>query len=198
MNQLVENVETTKARLVKVRENLQREVHEGRELKRKHSDLLSEKEKMVEDLRRLDEEKEALVVQVQILEGEKNDIEAETTQLKSNQLVADQQVQELKVKVEELEKEIGALTERLETTHNRKPDMSLLCDEACKVLEQMYHSQMGLTKKVFKMKRMMVRMDEISIQSEAVRQRQFEVAEKVKRKMVWRETNSEYPEQLLP
>ena len=63
---------------------------EGIELKRKHGTILSEKERLLSEYQIMETEKEAMNVQLVIMEGEKNDFEAWISQLESREMAANQ------------------------------------------------------------------------------------------------------------
>ena len=56
---------------------------EGIELKRKHDAILSEKERLLNEYQNLETEKDALTVQLMIMEGERSDFKAQISQLES-------------------------------------------------------------------------------------------------------------------
>ena len=82
--------------MLKLKDNLVKIRGEGIELERKHDTILSEKERLLNEYQNLEIEKDGLTVQLIIMQGERSDFEAQIFQLESRELVANQQVEELK------------------------------------------------------------------------------------------------------
>ena len=80
-----------------MRENLKKEMGEGKILKRKHEDSLSELEKFRETCHILQSDKDALVLSVNIIEGEKRDLEKRAAEVEQKGDVANKRVEELEV-----------------------------------------------------------------------------------------------------
>ena len=106
--------------MLKLKDNLVKMWGEGIELKRKHDAILTEKERPLNGYRIMEIEKDALNVYLIIMEGEKNDFEAWISQIDSRDSAANQQVEELKTRVEELVKEKESLVEKLELVEKKR------------------------------------------------------------------------------
>ena len=76
----------------------------------------------------LDTENDALTLQLMIMEGERSDSEARISYLESRELGANQQVEELKARVEELVRQKESLEEQLELADKIKQDITMFCD----------------------------------------------------------------------
>ena len=88
------------------------------------------------------------------------------------------------------------MAEQLDFTDKRKQDITSLCDQDCKIQEEIYHSQVILTYEIYKIRQMMARMKVIDTESLAFRKGLLDIAEKVKSQMAWRETNSKLSDHL--
>ena len=75
VDKMVDNLEQYKEKLSQMRENLKKERGEGQILKRKHKDSLSELEKFRGACHILQSDKDALVLSINITEGEKRVLE---------------------------------------------------------------------------------------------------------------------------
>ena len=81
----------------------------------------------------METDKEAMNVQLVIMEGERNDFEARISQLEPRESVKSQQVEELKTQVEELVKQKESPENKLKIANKKKQDITLFCDQACKI-----------------------------------------------------------------
>ena len=95
VDKLVEDAKHYKERMLKMKDTLVKERGEGRELKRKHEVTLSEKQNLQREYQTLELEKDALEVQVIIMEGEEKDFEDKSLELESQKYVANKQAGEL-------------------------------------------------------------------------------------------------------
>ena len=98
------------------------------------------------------------------MEGENNEFEAWISQLESRELTTNQQVEELKTWVEELAKEKEYLIEQLELADKKRKEITLFCDQAYKIQEQMHHSQVILIGEIYKVRLMMAIMKVIAVE----------------------------------
>ena len=89
------DLEQYKKKVVQMKETLNKERGEGQILKRKHKDILSEIENSREACQILQYEKDALVLSVNIIEGEKKDIEKQVIEAKQKGDAASKRVEEL-------------------------------------------------------------------------------------------------------
>ena len=78
-----------------MKETLKRERDEGQGLKRKHEDMLSKIEKSKEACQTLQSDKDALVLSVNIIEGEKKDLEKQVVELVQKGDAASKRVEDL-------------------------------------------------------------------------------------------------------
>ena len=74
VDKIVDDLEQYKKKVSQMKETLKKERGEGKSLKRKHEDSLSELEKLGEACQILQYEKYALVLSINIIEGEKKDL----------------------------------------------------------------------------------------------------------------------------
>ena len=81
----------------------------------------------------METKKEALNLQLMIMEGDKNDFESRIYQLESREIVANQHIEELKIQVGELVERKESLMKQLELANKKKKDITPLCDQACKI-----------------------------------------------------------------
>ena len=75
LDKMVDDMEQYKEKISQMRETLKKERGEGQILKRKHEDSLIKQEKFREPCQILQSDKDALVLLVNIIEGEKRDLE---------------------------------------------------------------------------------------------------------------------------
>ena len=135
-------------------------------------------------------------VQLVIMEGEKNDFEAQISQLESRETATNQQIEELKTQVEELVEQKESLRKQLELDDKKKKDITPFCDQECKIQEHIHHFQVILIGKIFKVRLMMERLKVIVAESLAFRKGLFKVAKNVKIQMTWRDINSNFHDHL--
>ena len=79
----MEDADHYKENMIKMKDSLIKERGEGRELKRKHEETLSEFERLQKKYQYLETDKDALVVQMTIMEGEKRDMEDKVAELEA-------------------------------------------------------------------------------------------------------------------
>ena len=75
------DLEQYKKKVVQMKETLKKEKDDGQSLKRKNEDILSEIEKSREACQILQSDKDALVLSVNIIEGEKKDLEKKVVEV---------------------------------------------------------------------------------------------------------------------
>ena len=72
----------------------------------------------------METKKEALNVQLMIMEGDKNDFEAQIYQLESREIVANQQIEELKIQVGELVERKESLMKKLDLDDKKRKEIT--------------------------------------------------------------------------
>ena len=142
-------------------------------------------------------EKDALYVQVIIMEGEKKDFEARISELESRESAANQQVGELKTQVEELVVQKGSLENQLKIANEKKQDITHFRDQACKIRRKIHQAQVNLSGEIYEVKLIVTRLKVIAAESLNFRKGLMEVAKKVKIQLTKVEVNSKFPEDLL-
>ena len=75
VDKIMTDLEQYKKKVVQMKETLKKERGEGQTLKRKHEEILSEIEKSKEACQTLQSNKDALILSISIMEGEKKDLE---------------------------------------------------------------------------------------------------------------------------
>ena len=80
VSRLMNDIERSKEKMFKLKDNLVKMWGEGIELKMKHDSLLSKKERLLNEYQNLEKEKDALTMQLMIIEGERSDFEARIAQ----------------------------------------------------------------------------------------------------------------------
>ena len=86
----------------------------------------------------LELEKDALEVQVTIMEGEKRDFEDKIATLELQKSTAIRQVEELRAQVEELVAQRGSFEAQLKIKNERKPDITPFHDQSC-IIQRTIH-----------------------------------------------------------
>ena len=81
VDKIMTDLEQYKKKVVQMKETLKKERGEGQSLKRKHEDILSEIEKSKEACQTLQSDKDALVLSISIIEGEKKDLEKQVEEV---------------------------------------------------------------------------------------------------------------------
>ena len=81
VDKIVDDLEQYKKKVSQMKETLKKERGEGQSLKRKHEDSLSELEKLREACQMLQSDKDALVLSVNIIEGEKKDLKKQVAEV---------------------------------------------------------------------------------------------------------------------
>ena len=99
---LVEYAEHYKEIMLQMKDTLVKERGEGQELKRKQKGTLFEKEILQREYQDLVTERDELVVQMTIMDGEKGDFEDNIVGLESHKSTTIHQVEEMRAQVEEL------------------------------------------------------------------------------------------------
>ena len=95
VDKMVDDMEQYKEKMSQMRKNLRKERGEGQSLKRKHYDSLIELEKFKEAWKILQSDKDALVLPVNITEGEKRDLEKKVSELEKKGDAANKRVEDL-------------------------------------------------------------------------------------------------------
>ena len=95
VDKIVDDLEQYKKKVSQMKETLKKERGEGQILKRKHEDILSELEKLREACQILQSDKDALVLSVNIIEGEKKDLEKQIVEVEQKGDAAIKRVEEL-------------------------------------------------------------------------------------------------------
>ena len=80
VDKIMTDLEQYKKKVVQMKESLKKERGEGQSLKRKHEDILSEIENSKEACQIIQSNKDALVLSVNIIEGEKKYLEKQVTE----------------------------------------------------------------------------------------------------------------------
>ena len=81
--------------------------------------------------------------------------------------------------MEDLVKQKEYLTGQLEFEEKRKQEVTPSCDQACKIQEQIYDSQVNITSEIYKMRLMMERINVIAADSLEFRKGLLDIVEKV-------------------
>ena len=115
---MVDDLEEYKKRLSQIKETLSKERGEGQNLKRKHANILSEIEKSKEACQILQSDKDALILSINIIEGEKKDLEK---QVENAEMKGDAASK----KIEELEAQNLLLREQLQEAKEKRMDITL-------------------------------------------------------------------------
>ena len=113
-----------------MKDTLVKERGEGRELKRKHKATLYEKESLQKEFQDLEIDRDSLVVQMTIMEGEKKDFEEKIAELEWHKSAAIRQVGELRTQVEELVAQRGYFEAQLSIENDRQLDITPFHDQA--------------------------------------------------------------------
>ena len=88
--QLIDDLECNKEKMLKLNNNPVKTQGEGIELKRKHDAILFEKERLLREYHIMETEEEVMNVQLVIMEGDRNDFEAQISQLELRECAANQ------------------------------------------------------------------------------------------------------------
>ena len=112
VDKMVDDLEKYREKLSQMRETLKKERGEGKILKRKHEDSLSVLEKFREACHILQSDKDALVLSVNIIEGEKRDLEKRAAEVEQKENAANKRVKELKVQNNLLNEQLQAAKEK--------------------------------------------------------------------------------------
>ena len=96
------------------------------------------------------------------MEGEKNDFEAQISQLESRETATNQQIEELKTQVEELVEQKESLMKQLELDDKKRQDILPFCDQVCKIQAPVHHFQVILIGGIYRVRIMMTRLKVIS------------------------------------
>ena len=89
----------------------------GRESKRKYPSTLSDFEKLQRDYQILKEERDALKLSNTDLDGEKNNLESKMAKIEVQKSIADEQIEQYKVQIVELESQNSSLEVLLKETN---------------------------------------------------------------------------------
>ena len=112
MDKMVDDLEQYKEKISQMKEPLKKERGEGQSLKRKHEDSLSELEKFREACPIMQSDKDALVFSINIIEGEKRDLEKRVLEVEKKGEAANRRVEELEVQNNLLNEELQATKEK--------------------------------------------------------------------------------------
>ena len=78
----------------------------------------------------METKKDALDVQVVIMEGEKKDFEERTSEIEAHKYATDRQIGELRTRVDELEEQNEILENQLKAANERHPNITPFHDRA--------------------------------------------------------------------
>ena len=95
VDRIVYDLEEQKKTLSQMKETLNKERGEGQNLKRKHADILSEIEKSKEACQILQFDKDPLILSVNIMEGEKKDLEKQVEEAEYKGDATNKKIEEL-------------------------------------------------------------------------------------------------------
>ena len=105
-------------------------------------------------------------------------------------------MEELKTRVEELVQQKGSLENQLKIANEKKQDITHFCDQACKIRRKIHQAQVNLTGEIYKVRFIIMRLEEIVAESLNFRIGLMEVGGKVKIQLTWIEAKSKFPEHL--
>ena len=89
------DLEQYKKKVFQMKETLKKERGEGQSLKRKHADILSEIDKSKEACQTLQSDRDALVLSISIIEGEKKDLEKQVVEAEKKGDATSKRIEEL-------------------------------------------------------------------------------------------------------
>ena len=117
VDKIMTDLEQSQKKIAQMKETLKRERDEGQSLKRKHEDMLSTIEESREEFQTLLSDKEALVLSVNIIEGEKKYLEKHIRE-------AVQKWDTANKRIEELEAQNLSLKEQLQVAEEKQMDIT--------------------------------------------------------------------------
>ena len=95
VDKIMTDLEQSQKKIAQMKENLKRERDEGQSLKRKHEDMLSMIEESKEACQTLQFNKDALVLSMNIIKGEKKDLQKKIVEVVPKGGTTDKRVEEL-------------------------------------------------------------------------------------------------------
>ena len=117
VDKIMTDLEQCQKNISQMKETLKRERGEGQSLKRKHEDMLSKIEKSKEACQTLQSDKDALVLSVNIIKGEKKDLEKQVMEAVHKGYTASK-------RLEELEAQNLLLREQLQVAKEKQMDIT--------------------------------------------------------------------------
>lgn len=183
VDKLLTTIERNKEKMLKLKATLVKERGETIELNTKLQATLFEKDNLLAAYNNLNTEKEALIVQLMIMEGETNDFQAKLTDFETRASVANDKANELKTQVDKLLRDKESL-------------MEPFWAQACKLQEQVSNCQKTLFQQIYNIKQFMARMQEIAASSIAMHQHLITTGNKLNKQLTWRENNPAFPPHL--
>ena len=169
-----------------MKETLKMERDEGQCLKRKYKDMLSTIEESKEEFQALQSNKDALVLSMNIIEGEKKYLE--------NRIIEAVQKGDMTNKrIEELESQNLLLKEQLQVVEEKQMDITPFRNLASMLQKEINQVLLNLVEEMYKVKQMEDRLKEIKLGSTQFRRRLSYVVELVKNQLAGIETHSNFP-----
>ena len=117
ISRLTETLDQYKGKMAEMKEVLRKEKKVGQESKRKYEATLSNYEKLQQDDQILGEEWDTLKISNMTLDKEKKNLESEVAEMEVQKSVADQQTEQYKVRITELEAQNSSLEVLLKATN---------------------------------------------------------------------------------
>ena len=151
-------LEQYKNKVVQMKETLKKERGEGQSLKRKHEDILSEIEKSREACQILQSEKEVLVLSVNIIEGEKKDLE-------KNIVEGEKKGDAANKIIEELEAQNLLLRKQLQVVKEKQMDITPFWNQASMMQKEINQVLLSLTEEMYRVKQIEVILKELTLSS---------------------------------
>ena len=137
--------------MIEMKEVLRKEERVGWESKRKYEATLSNYEKLQQDYQILGEKRDNLKQSNMTLDREKHKLESKITEMDAQKLKADQQAEEHRVRITELEAHNSSLEVLLKAASERKIDIAPLREHDL-LWRKMYQVQVKLVEEVFQIK----------------------------------------------
>ena len=169
---MVDDIEQYKEKMSQVKETLRKERGEGKILKIKYDDTLTELERLKEAYQILKSDKDSLILSATITEGEKNVLED---------------------KVVDIRTQNHLLVEKLKMASEKQLDIAPFYNQASSLQKEVNQILLRLAGEMYRIKQIEGRLKEIALSSSEFQNRLSDVVELVKNQLAWIGANSTFP-----
>ena len=158
VDKIVDDLEQYKKKVSQMKETLKKERGEGKRLKRKHEDSLSELDKLREAFQIFQSNKDSLVLSINIIELEKKDLEKQVAEIEEKGDAVNKMV-------EELESQNNFLKEKLQATKEKQIDITPFRNQASVLQKGIQNILLRIVGEMYRIKQIEARLKELALSS---------------------------------